>query len=209
MLRWETFAELDAFAPGLRHAFSLRSPLPDEALAGTLHGSIHQLGWGEHAIVEAVQPHGNGVALVGADDAGATIAGVDALITMTPGVALAIRAADCGPIYFFDPVRRALAVVHSGKKGTQLDIVTATVAALQAKCGCRPADLVGFLGPCIRPPHYEIDFAAEIGRQAERAGVGKFHDSGLNTAEHPERYYSYRMEKGKTGRMWAVAMLGA
>ena len=60
------------------------------------------------------------------------------------------------------------------------------------------------LGPCIRPPHYEVDFAGEIGRQAGRAGVGNFLDCGLDTAADLDRFYSYRLESGKTGRMMAL-----
>jgi copper oxidase (laccase) domain-containing protein len=60
------------------------------------------------------------------------------------------------------------------------------------------------LGPCIRPPDYEIDFAAEIGHQAARAGVGNFIDCGLNTASDSARFYSYRKELGITGRMMAL-----
>lgn len=205
MLNWETYPALAL--PGLRHAFSLRTPaVPDAELHAALVPSIRALGSSEAAIVEAEQPHGDAVAVVGLEDNGRTISGVDALVTTTPNVALAIRAADCGPVYLFDPVRRALGVVHSGKKGTALDIVSATVAALR-DLGSSPSDLVVFLGPCIRPPHYEVDFAAEIARQAQRNGVGAFIDSGLNTASDLGRYYSYRAEKGQTGRMWAVAML--
>ena len=69
------------------------------------------------------------------------------------------------------------------------------------------ANVIVQLGPCIRPPHYEVDFAAEIGRQAARAGIVRFHDCGLCTACDLARYYSYRAEKGKTGRMWGVLML--
>jgi copper oxidase (laccase) domain-containing protein len=60
------------------------------------------------------------------------------------------------------------------------------------------------LGPCIRPPDYEVDFAREIQQQAKQAGVGLFHDSGLNTAADLSRFYSYRKEMGKTGRMLAL-----
>ncbi|CAN5508350.1 hypothetical protein BH18VER2_BH18VER2_10590 [soil metagenome] len=63
------------------------------------------------------------------------------------------------------------------------------------------------LGPCIRPPHYEIDFAAEIVRQARRAGAAQVHDSGLCTASDLAHYYSYRAEKARTGRMLALLAL--
>jgi hypothetical protein len=72
--------------------------------------------------------------------------------------------------------------------------------------GSDPADFVVHLSPCIRPPHYEVDFAAEIVQQCRALGVSEIHDSGVCTAGDLDRYYSYRAEKGKTGRM--LALLG-
>ena len=70
-----------------------------------------------------------------------------------------------------------------------------------------PVDLVVHLSPCIRPPHYEIDFAAEIVRQCRDAGIEEIHDNGICTACDLDRYYSYRAEKGRTGRMLALLSL--
>ena len=70
--------------------------------------------------------------------------------------------------------------------------------------GSDPANMIVQLSPCIRPPHYEVDFAAEIIRQCRALGVQQIHDSGICTACDLDRYYSYRAEKGKTGRMLAV-----
>ncbi len=204
-LPWETYAPLRD-STGLRHAFSLRSPVPDAELPALLVPSIHSLGWNGRAIVQAAQPHGSAAAMVSASDDGRAVPDVDTLATVEKGVVLAIRVADCGPVWLHDPIRGAVAVVHSGKKGTALNAVGAAVDLLK-KEGSRPADLLAFLGPCIRPPHYEVDFVAEIARQAAAAGVGRFVDSGLDTAADLSRYYSYRAEKGQTGRMWAVAML--
>jgi copper oxidase (laccase) domain-containing protein len=72
--------------------------------------------------------------------------------------------------------------------------------------GSKPSDLIVQLSPCIRPPHYEIDFAAKIIEQVRNHGVEKIYDSGVCTACHVDRYYSYRAEKGRTGRM--LALLG-
>ena len=69
--------------------------------------------------------------------------------------------------------------------------------------GSDPANMIVQLSPCIRPPHYEVDFAAEIVRQCRELGVKTIHDSGVCTACDLDRYYSYRAEKGKTGRMLA------
>jgi hypothetical protein len=79
---------------------------------------------------------------------------------------------------------------------------------MQQHFGTDPADLHVQLSPCIRPPAYEIDFAAQIRQQAQDAGVpaAQIHDTGLCTSLDLHRFYSYRMEKGRTGRM--LALLG-
>ncbi|MEY2561669.1 MAG: purine-nucleoside/S-methyl-5-thioadenosine phosphorylase / adenosine deaminase, partial [Verrucomicrobiota bacterium] len=73
--------------------------------------------------------------------------------------------------------------------------------------GSNPENMIVQLSPCIRPPHYEIDFAAEIARQCRDLGVNHVHDSGVCTACDLTRYYSYRAEKGRTGRMLAFLAL--
>ncbi len=128
----------------------------------------------------------------------------DGLITATPGVTLGIYVADCAAVWFADPVRRVIALVHSGKKGTELDIVGRTITTLREEFGTDPADLTVVVSPCIRPPDYETDFAATIADQAKSHGVTNFHDPGENTAADLDRYYSYRQEKGQTGRMLAA-----
>lgn len=158
----------------------------------------------------AEQVHGAGVAVVPAGgssaEATSTIPGVDALATAGRGELLGVYVADCGPVWLVDRGSGAIALVHSGRKGTELGILGATVARMGEAFGSRPAELVGVLGPCIRPPHYEVDFAADLRRQAVEAGIGAFHDCGIDTAADPERWYSYRMERGRTGRMLALLM---
>jgi polyphenol oxidase len=78
---------------------------------------------------------------------------------------------------------------------------------MASEFGSHPADLVAQLSPCIRPPYYEVDFAADIVLNLKRAGVSRVFDSGENTAADLERFYSYRMEKGQTGRMLALLAL--
>ncbi len=70
--------------------------------------------------------------------------------------------------------------------------------------GSRAKNITAVLSPCIRKPDYDVDFAGEIGKQASRAGVGSFLDSGVNTASDLQQHYSYRRELGKTGRMMAL-----
>ena len=115
--------------------------------------------------------------------------------------------ADCCAVFLVDPQQGAIGLVHSGRKGTELNIVGAAVQKCELSLERTLHDLVAQLSPCIRPPHYEVDFAAEIVQSLKRSGVSRVFDSGENTAADLERYYSYRMEKGRTGRMLALLAL--
>lgn len=154
----------------------------------------------------AEQVHGNRIAVVTetSDQAILQHAGVDGLMTNVPGQLLAIYVADCAAIYLVDSVTRAIALLHSGKKGTEGNILREAVIQMNELYGTRPSDLVGVVSPCIRPPDYEIDFAATIRRQASELGIAHFHDTCQNTATDLAVHYSYRIEKGQTGRMLAL-----
>ena len=69
-----------------------------------------------------------------------------------------------------------------------------------------PANLIAVISPCIRPPNYEEDIPTAIKAQLVEEGVpeDQIHDSGLDTAADTKRFYSYRVEKGQTGRMLAL-----
>ena len=128
----------------------------------------------------------------------------DGIITNQRGIALGIYVADCCAVYIVDPKTPAMGLVHSGRKGTELGVVTNAIRKMTERFGSDPANMIVQLSPCIRPPHYEVDFAAEIIRQCRALCVQHIHDSGTCTACDLHRYYSYRAEKGKTGRMLAV-----
>lgn len=167
----------------------------------------------ENRFWRAEQVHGNRVAVVPgvetitAADGLPCVADVDGLITATPGMVLGIYVADCGPIWVVDPVKRVVGLLHSGKKGSKLNILGVAIGRMSSSFGCDANDLVVVLGPCIRPPDYEVDFAALIARQAVECGVGVFSDCGINTADDLEVHYSYRAERGMTGRMLATIQL--
>ena len=200
----ETFPALKL--PGVRHGFSTRSAVPLENLETELNASFAAQGFPMVDAVHAEQPHGNRAQAV-YTPLGIRVPDVDAMATSVPRMPLVVRVADCGPVYFYDPAQQVIALAHSGRRGTEGNIVTETIACLRATYNTRPENLIVQLGPCIRPPHYEIDFATEIGRQARACGVKQYHDCGVSTASRLDRYYSYRAEKGKTGRMWAVFMI--
>jgi len=200
----ETFPALNF--DGLRHGFSTRSSgLPDN-LENELLASFKAKGFPMIDAVQAEQTHGNRAQAV-YTPCGIPVPGVDALATSVPRMPLVVRVADCGAVFFYDPVGKVIALAHSGRRGTEGNMVRETIRCLEEMYDCRAENLVVQLGPCIRPPHYEIDFAAEIERQARACGVRHYHDCGNCTAARLDRYFSYRAEKGKTGRMWAVLMI--
>jgi copper oxidase (laccase) domain-containing protein len=160
--------------------------------------------------VRAEQVHGTAVAVVPgaaeilAPDGLPVVPGVDGLITNEPGIVLVIYVADCGAIWLADRATGAIGLLHSGKKGTNGNILAVALATMAENFGTRPEDVSAVLSPCIRVPEYDVDFAGEISRQARQVGIGSFVDSGLNTATDLQRFYSYRRELGVTGRMMAL-----
>ena len=209
----ESFPSVDAI-PGIRAVFTRRVPGLDvcvereEALARLKPSHVQAraaAGLDGMTFATAEQVHGNRVAEVSADSH-FPVPGADGLLTTVPGICLGIYVADCAAVFLADRFARGIALVHSGKKGTELGIAPAAAKALCAATGSRPSDLVAQISPCIRPPFYEIDFASEIVRQLTEFGISEVQDCRVCTASDPGSYYSYRMEKGKTGRM--LAMMG-
>jgi polyphenol oxidase len=212
----EHFPALSA-RPEIIHGFTLRVPgievSHDKAEALKRLDGVHRQIRAEHSLgaapfVTAQQVHGDEIAVAGRQiSADKCFANCDGLITDRSGICLGIYVADCCAVYLFDPVRHAIGLVHSGKKGTERGIVSRAIEKMATQFGSRASDLIVQLSPCIRPPHYEIDFAAEIVRQCRDCGVASVHDSGVCTACDLQRYYSYRAEKGRTGRMLAFLAL--
>ena len=214
-LPFEEFPALSAIGI-CRHVFTQRIPGIDvshdkaEALRRleAAHREIRSaIGVGDWPQLTAQQVHGNKIAIIDKPvESDKHFAGCDGFITNQPRVAVGVYVADCCAVYIVDPKTPAVGLVHSGRKGTELGVVTNAITQMMERFGSAPAELIVQLSPCIRLPHYEIDFAAEIIRQCRALGVKEIHDSGVCTACDLHRYYSYRAEKGKTGRM--LALLG-
>ena len=195
------------------HGFMLRIPglnvKTDRATALQRLDKYHTLalaGLGTRSLRLACQVHGKRIAVVDRKSAKIT-PDVDGLVTGDAGVTLGIYVADCCAIYLVDPIRKVIGLVHSGKKGTALDIAGECVREMRKAFGSDPTHIVAQLSPCIRPPHYEVDFAAGICRQLQNAGVQQVQDCCENTGADLDRFYSYRAEKGQTGRMLAFLAL--
>ena len=214
-LTFEQFPALNAIGI-CRHVFTQRIPGIDVAhgKAAVLerldlaHGEIRNaIGIADWPLFTAEQVHGNQIAVIDSSSrgpAGREFPGCDGIITKQHGVALGIYVADCCAVYIVDLKTPAIGLVHSGRKGTELGVVTNAIRQMAERFGSDPADIIVQLSPCIRPPHYEVDFAAEIIAQCRDFGIQQTHDSAICTACDLRSYYSYRAERGKTGRMLAV-----
>lgn len=208
----ETFEPLAGFA-GVIAAFVPRIHGVDVAadrvtalarLASPHRSFLHDRGFDAKRLATAEQVHGDAVAVATEPE---IHSGADALVTGVRGLALGIYVADCAAVYLADRKGRAIGLVHSGRAGTTKNIVGRTIGILRDKLGIDPVDLAAEISPCIRPPLYESDFAAEIAVQAREAGVMEVCDAGICTGSHVDRYYSYRVERGQTGRMLAALVL--
>ncbi|MDR0405688.1 MAG: peptidoglycan editing factor PgeF [Clostridiales bacterium] len=188
------------------------------------------VGIGDRPPVMAGQVHGDGVYIAGEADAGKRIAGADALVTNVPGVALCTFHADCVPLFFLDPVKRVIALAHSGWRGTRRNIAAKTIRNMEAAFGCRPSDLLAAIAPAIGVCHMEVgqEVAEEFDEkyitrtdkprldlpllcrdQITEAGVSarRVTMSNICTYCRNDLFYSYRGDNQKTGSMAAVSML--
>lgn len=200
---FETFAPFAGRAD-IVHAFTLRTDADTRADDYPARVAQH-FGYRHHAGAEQI--HGNGVAVITAPVERAT--GADALVTRVTGLPLVIRCADCAPVYVLDPVTPAIGLAHSGRRGTEANIAGAMLAVLQREYATRPADCLALIGPCVGPCHYDVDLWTPLVAQLHATGIAQVHHPRICTACHLDRYYSYRAERGHTGRLFALLALDA
>lgn len=158
------------------------------------------------------------VTVTGQGDSGAVKA--DAMVTATPGLALAILTADCQPVLFADAEAQVVGAAHAGWRGALDGVLEATLDAMEA-LGARRARIAAVIGPCISQRAYEVGpefidrFLAEdrgysrfffngsgdrlqfdlpgFGlHRLRQAGVGHAEWTGNCTYSDADRFYSYR-----------------
>ncbi len=80
----------------------------------------------------------------------------DALITSQPGICLCVQTADCVPILLFDPVKKVIAAVHAGWRGTVNLIVEVAIQKMVVEYHSSPKNILAAIGPSISPEIYEV-----------------------------------------------------
>lgn len=180
------------------------------------------------------QVHGDEVALIAStgERPACLEAGADAVVCTAPNQAVMLLFADCTPVVLVAP--GGFAVAHSGWRGTLAGIAGKTARVLAQACGCDTSDVQAFIGPHISGESYEVsqelldtfvqrfgdiacwgprhlDMSACVRASLEEAGVAPelVSDTRLCTAKLTDRFFSHRVENGKTGRHAAVAFMRA
>lgn len=149
---------------GIYRSMNLSYSRGDDPLAVTenFRRIAQAIGVPMESIVASDQTHTTNVRLVTAADKGSGVLrpkayqDVDGMITNEPGVTLATFYADCVPLFFLDPVHKAIGLSHSGWRGTVGKIGKATIEAMTWHFGTKPADVLGAIGPSICQKCYEV-----------------------------------------------------
>ena len=191
------------------------------------------IGFDYKNIVKSYQVHGDKIHRARKSDRGADIlrpnelTDIDGLITNEPEVVLAIYFADCVPALLADPVKKVIAAVHAGWRGTVMKIVQKAADIMIRDYGSSPGDIYAGIGPSICKEKFEVDypvakeffdslpFAAEYiesrgakyhvdlwginRRHLADVGVVNIEISGLCTATRQDLFYSHRISGTNRG----------
>jgi polyphenol oxidase len=197
---------------------------------------LRPLGIDHRDLVTAKQVHGKNVERIVLEQKGrgalgyeSSIPDTDGFITQAAGVPIAILTADCLSVFIYDPVHKAIAILHAGWRSTEKNIAQAGVLAMQREFGSAPEDLLVGFGPSIRPCCFEVekDFKSNFPfGLAQRQGrlymdislinQRQLADSGVNPKNifdpgfctfSDEDFFSFRKEGKLAGRMISVIML--
>lgn len=187
-------AELGA-ASGIAHAFFTRSGGVSTGIYRGLNAGI-----GSDDEGEAVAENRRRAAsfLAGADDIvtpwqihspqvvavdapfGSSRPKADAVVTATPGLAIGVVTADCGPVLFADPQARVVGAAHAGWKGAVGGVLEATIEAME-RLGAARGSIVASLGPTITQRHYEVGAAMADDIVANDAEAARFFSPGATS----------------------------
>jgi YfiH family protein len=226
-----------ASLPRIRHAFFTRQGGVSEGIYASLNGGIgssdeparvqenrlrmtEAMGVPPEALISVYQVHSPDPVVVEGLWTGERPK-ADAMVTATPGLALGITTADCGPVLFADAQARVIGAAHAGWRGAVTGVLESTLDAME-RLGARRGNVVAVLGPTIsqkayevgpdfierfskeasgqerflapaeRPGHAMFDLPGFIGSRLATAGIGQFTDLGLCTYSDEERFFSYR-----------------
>lgn len=145
----------------------------------------------------------------------------DALVSCTPGIAIAVNTADCTPVLFCDADAGVIGAAHAGWKGAIGGVTDQTIAAMEA-LGAVRGNIRAAIGPTIsqtayevgpeyhghfvgedaknerffkkstRENHFQFDLPGYVGARLKSAGLEHVENTGLCTYSDEARFFSYR-----------------
>jgi polyphenol oxidase len=224
--------------PGIRHAFFTRRGGVSAGFYATLNGGVGSadvaanvrenrarmaaaLAVSPDRLVTAYQVHSSDAIVAETPWPHEQRPRADAVVTRTPGLAVGVSTADCGPVLFADAQARVVGAAHAGWRGALGGVIEASVAAME-RIGADRARLVAAIGPMIRQSNYEVgpevvdqflaehrgnarffapsarqrhalfDLAGYIADRLQRAGISQVEDLGACTYADAGRFFSYR-----------------
>lgn len=197
-----------------------------------------------NSMVLTNQVHGTVVRIVGEMDKGkgfpgneGGFAGVDGLITATPGVTMVTFHADCAPIFLFEPCVKAASLVHSGWRGTLGNIVSEAIGIMKNMPGFNTKRVTAVIGPSIgyccfevfeevyalflnkfgndafykreQGGKWKIDLKGIIEYELQQEGIPleNIHNCGICTKCRKDLFFSHRGDEGKTGSLAAFMQI--
>lgn len=211
---------IEGLGEGVRAAFTSR--VYDNARR---YEFLRELSLQPENLVMVKQVHGSEVVVVDRPDPVLLETTADGIISKTPGLVLAVRTADCVPVYFWDPVQKVAGIAHGGWKGVKTGIINQMLKAFEKAFGSRMADLRIAVGPSIRKCCYEVgneflgyfpgfyrgkdkakgylDLVGVIKARLIKRGIpaGQIYDTGLCTVCENKKFFSYRVESQTRERM--------
>ena len=234
MLQAQSLSKL----PGIRHGFFTRTGGVSDGVYASLNGGVGSedapakvaenrarmaasLGVAPDRFLTAYQIHSPTVVVAETPWPASDRPRADAIVTRTPGLAIGISTADCGPVLLADAEARVIGAAHAGWRGALTGVIEATVVAME-KLGASRARMVAAAGPMIRQPNYEVgqdlidrfvavepntvrffkpakraghamfDLPGYVASRLRRAEIAAIEDLGLCTYADPAQFYSYR-----------------
>ncbi len=166
-----TFPKLEE--AGVTHGFSTRLGGVSEGIFASMNLSYNRgdekaavdenyrrmgkaIGFTPDQLVFSNQVHDTKIKMVTKEDCGKVMTGMDGLMTDEKGICLVTSYADCVPLFFYDPIKRVVAVSHSGWKGTVNRMGKKTVEKMESIYGSKAEDIIAAIGPSICQKCYEI-----------------------------------------------------
>jgi len=224
--------------PGIRHAFFTRAGGVSEGIYESMNGGLGSedqpakvaenrarmaaaLGVKPENFLSVYQIHSPNVVVADAPWPTADRPRADAIVTRTPGLAIGIGTADCGPVLFADAQARVVGAAHAGWRGAFTGVLEATITEME-KLGAKREHIAAAAGPMIsqrnyevgqdlidrflqadkdnaryfadasRPGHAMFDLPRYVVDRLKRAGVTQVEDLGCCTYADPAQFYSYR-----------------